>query len=498
MPSSHKNAAFDPSDKAEGVLDYILDESSEVTLEERANEIAVDDALYGEQIIKEESLRVKSRVLFITKDQNVFVEHSEMQKHFKNLAEVFDEVHVVVLGVASKKKTKTIRLGSKVWIYPSEARHFLQLPFAAYSLIKSQLFFTDGFRPDIVVALDPFESGITGYFVARHFKRAFQVHVAEDFLSEEYKNDDPYSKWRLRFAKYILGKGPSVRTNTDYLKQKVSIRYPNIKDFLLLPRYFDIQETIARTETTPKENKYPQFSFTVMYVGPLTTDSMLFRAIDAVRALLRSASIGFVVIGDGSARETFKERTKLLGIDAQVVFTPKVDDVLLHMRSADVLLCTDTTSESEAVVMKAAAAGLPLVIARTDLRADLFTDDQDAFLCDPSDTVDFSQKLRKFLNTNSLRTQFSDNAQETVRTRIEESPQVYRLAYRDSIEGVLYFDAQEEEKRKQALVEKEELKKKKVAVKEDKEKAKQESRKKAIKKSVEKANNNVSMNMPEQ
>ncbi len=493
MSDSEHKVSFDPAEKAQDVLEYVLDETSERTQKKHANEVAVEAELYGEQVIKEESARVKSRVLFITNDQSIYTEHSEARKHFVNLTEVFDEIHVVVLGMPKKKDEKSERLADKVWVYPMYARHFLQRPFAAYSVIKRQLFFTDGFRPDIVVALDPFESGITGYFVARHFKRAFQVHVTEDFLTQEYKEHDEYSTWRIRFATYLLRKGVSVRTDTDYLKKKLAIRFTKLKDFLLLPRYFDIQETITRVESTPKEKKYPQFSFTLMYVGPLTPESTLFRAIDAARSLLRTVSIGFVVIGEGPARDSFKERTKLLGIDTQVIFVSKVDDVLPHMRSADVLVCTDTTSESESIVMKAAAAGLPMVMARTDLRSDLFTDERDTFLCDPNDTIEFSQKLTKFLNTNSLRIQFSENAQEAVRTRIEENPQIYRLAYRDSIEGVLYFDVQEQQKRERAVREKQEAQAKKEQAKQQ---VKKKTHKQEVKKSVEKVNKGILMNMP--
>jgi hypothetical protein len=50
----------------------------------------------------------------------------------------------------------------------------------------------------------------------------------------------------------------------------------------------------------------------------------------------------------------------------------------------------------------------------------------------------FSERLRKFINTNALRTQFSDNARAVIRTRIEDNPEVYRLAYRDTIEQVLF------------------------------------------------------------
>jgi glycosyltransferase involved in cell wall biosynthesis len=106
------------------------------------------------------------------------------------------------------------------------------------------------------------------------------------------------------------------------------------------------------------------------------------------------------------------------------------------MQAADILLCTDTDEAGDETVIKAAASGLPVLVSKTPLRSDLFTDGIDAFLCDREDTVGFSQKLTKFLNTNALRIEFATNAKTIVETRLHEDPQMYKIAYRDSIEGI--------------------------------------------------------------
>jgi glycosyltransferase involved in cell wall biosynthesis len=444
---------FNASDRAGGVLDHILNETSEVTLKQRANEVSVEDELRKERLIEDASSRVRSRVLFVTRNQKILEEDAPVRKHYKDLTEVFDEVHVIVLGVG-KRKTTTIRLASKAWVYPTASKYFLQQPFAAYKTAKQQLNFTDGFRPDVVVALDPFESGIAGYFIAKRFKRSFQLHITEDFFYDTFEQEDESNPWRLRFAQYVLNRTQSVRVGTDTLREKVAAQYKNVSDLVLLPQYFNIKEIIESARSTQVEKLYPQFSFSILFVGVLDQDSTLFRALDAVRPLLRTPSIGFIVIGEGSAKAGFQERAKLLSIDSQVIFKPKIEDIVPHMRSVNLLICTDTDSQSETVAIQAAAAGLPAVLARTPLRDDLFTDGIDAYLCDPEDTVEFSQKMTKFLNINAMRTQFSQNAKDLVNTRIEEDPQMYRIALRDSIEATLYIEeatrqSQEEKLRKE-------------------------------------------------
>ena len=493
-----EEAQFDPSQRAGGILDHVLDESSEITQQKKEIEASVEAELQRKRIVVEESQRVRSRILFITRDQSVFEENSIIQGYFKNLGEVFDEVHVIVLS-AVKRSTKTLRLASKVWVYPTSSKYFLSQPFQAYKTAKNQLQFTDGFRPDIVVALDAFESGIAGYFIAKHFKRSFQLHITEDFYTPTFKEEDTHNSWRLQFAGFIMKRAASVRVHTDTLKKKILERYPKIEDLSLLPRYFNIQETLTKAKTTPKENLYPQFAFTVLFVGALDKDSTLFRTIDAVRAVLRTPSIGLVVIGTGSNKEEFKTRAQILGIDSQVLFKPMTSDIVEHMQSADVLMCTDVRSESEEVMMKAAAVGLPMILAHTALRDDLFTDEENSFLCDPEDTACFSEKLVKFLNTNALRTQFAQNARDIVQTRIEEDPALYRLALRDSIEGALY---QSEKKKQQTLenlqksIETENQKKEaKVQKEHDAEQRKKEDKKKSLQKKISKGG--IKMKLPE-
>ncbi len=426
-----------PSDVAGDILDHVLHETSEITQREKKSEGTVANELKSKSVIDSESKRIQSRVLFITRDANVLESNSTAQNYLKNLEEMFDEVHIIVLGL-SKRNITIKRVSSKVWIYPTASKYFLQQPFKAYSIAKKQLQFTDGFRPDIVVAMDVFESGIAGYFIAKHFNRELQLHLTEDFYNSSFKSDEKHNAKRLRFSKFLLKRAKNVLVSTDTLKYHIDKKYPKIKNISLLPRFFNLAETLSKSKIPQIKKIYSQFAFVILFVGTLDNRSTLFRSIDSARVILRTPSIGLVVIGDGPNKKEFQTRAKLLGIDTQIIFTSKVSDIVEHMQSSDLLICTDTNSESEETVITAAAAGLPMLIAKTELRNDLFTDGVDSFLCEPEDTQEFAGKLVKFLNKNVLRLQFSINAREVVSTRIEESPTMYRRTIRDLIEEVIH------------------------------------------------------------
>ena len=435
MGAPLKNDSWiDPSKRAESILDYVLEDTSEATTAIRRDESPIALELQKEPIVIKESDRSQSRVLFVTSDTSILDPQSLLRLHFLNLREVFNEIHVMVLCTPWQSKKAVERIGQNIWLYTTTARHWWQQPFSASKVASQQLRFTDGFRPDIVVALDPFEAGISALHIASKYDRAFQVHVTEDLYDPEFVSRHPHNKWRLRMAKYVLKRSECVRTSTLTIKERILKHYKHIDDLALLPRHYNIRTIIEATQGIEKQRLYPQFAFVVLFVGKLDNNSTLFRALDAARSILFAKSIGMVVLGDGPNKKEFVDRAEILGIKTQVIFEKDESKLIPLLKASNILICTDTTEASDEVVIKAAASGLPLLLAKTPLREDLFTDGESAFLCDKEDTVGFSQKLVKFLNTNSLRTQFGENARDTIQTRLHEDPNAYKLAYRDTVE----------------------------------------------------------------
>ncbi len=431
----------DATERAGEALDFILDDTSSVTAERRASSSAISVELKKEKILADEFTRLKSRVLFITNDVGVFTKDTAVAREYADLEEVFDEVHVLVIGRPGTLPASpdAVRLSSRVWAYPLAPKFFFSIPFKARAYAADELTFTDGFRPDLVVARDPFESAIAGVFIADTFERLLQVQIhSDEWLNEErFLARDKFNKWRLRFMRYALKRTDSIRVATEHLTNVIEPIAPKVKDIAVLPRYFKTRELLSLSRT-PEKKLFKQFIFSMVAVGDLNASSTMFRVLDASRMALQTPTIGLVVIGEGPLIDQFRQRTVLLNISNQVVFLGKVNDYTEHLRSADLLIVTDTDAASDELVVKAAALGVPMVMARTQLREDLFVDGRDAYLCEPEATLEFTDKIRKFLNANALRLQFSENSREVVRTRIEEDPRMYRLAYRDTIEHMLY------------------------------------------------------------
>jgi glycosyltransferase involved in cell wall biosynthesis len=427
---------YDPSKKAEAVLEYVLEDTSPEKEELRHASASVKDELSRSSVIETQSSRTKSRILFLTRDISVLESTSPLRRHMRTIAGGFDEVHVVVLATIYEARKGVIRDGGNLWLYTTGSKNILDHLFATPRLVREQLLFSDGFRPDVVVSLEPFTAGLVGMYVSAHFGRPHQVHILEDFTTDAFLRTHTYASWRIRIARFVLRRSTSIRVATQKIYEHIHVMVKKDTDLAVLPKFMHV-EALMQTQTTPDTpDPFPNFSFVFLFVGTLDAESTLFRAIDAARSVLFSKRVGLAVIGDGPLRPEFEKRAKILGVKEQVMFLKDTGVLSAALEHADLLLCTDTDEASDDVVIQAAARGLPLLVAQNQLRSDLFTDGEDAFLCPKDDTVCFSQKLVKFLNATSLRVQFANNARDIVKTRLHEDPEVFVRAYKDSVERV--------------------------------------------------------------
>lgn len=191
--------------------------------------------------------------------------------------------------------------------------------------------------------------------------------------------------------------------------------------------------------TLDLREKYKPFVFILLFIGKLDEKSGLRVALDSARFGLRNPHLGLIVLGSGPLKKDFERRTEMLDVKRQVVFEPGDTDIVPYLKSANVLIVSDTTPESEEIVLQGAAAGIPLVLARTPARDDIFEDGESAFICDPEAIDDYSLKLNILMNDLVLRRQMIEAAKDMIRSKFFEDPRVYQSAYRESIEQVLFL-----------------------------------------------------------
>lgn len=425
---------LDPARRAEAVLTHVLDEERG-SGKPKEEVIGVDEARKSRTVIDRDTNRTMSRALFVTADQSVLLVNSNSRNSYLALAGVFDEIHVMVV-VDRQGKNTIERLSDNVWVYSVYAKHWWLLPFHARSEAEEALVFNGAVRPDVIVGTDPYVAGLSAYWIAGSFARPVQIQVHEDFTADVFKQK-PRGKWYARIAKYVLKRVNSVRVSTDAVEELIKKRFTKIVDLRPMPHFYNISGLKNSVPSFDVHEKYQDFVFIMLAYAPITADSYLHNIFSALRSTLLNPRIGLVVVGTGPAKELYREKVKLLGIEKNVVFLPRLEDEVSFFKSADLLVEMSIGKESEERVLRAAASGLPILAAETDIRKNLFKDGESAFLCPADDVYCFGQKTNKFLNQGSLRVQFSKLASEIVEMRVNEDPTDYYRALRDSIEVII-------------------------------------------------------------
>jgi glycosyltransferase involved in cell wall biosynthesis len=398
---------------------------------------SVEEALSSEAVYQVETARDVTRVLFISRDESLLNPDQQSLDGYTNIADLFDEVHILILRPGIMTKTPVLRVGDNVWLYTATHHYWWLTWKAGFDLAENQLVFADGFRPDLIVARDPFESAFLAHLLGQRYKRPVQVHVLENYFSREFKATEGSFLRRL-LARYIISRSPSVRTITRALQDSLAKRF-KILDLALLPRFNNYEALMKLAPTIDLRDKYKPFVFIMLYIGKLGHDSMFTKALDGARFGLRNPHLGMIVLGTGPAQKEFAERAEMLKIREQVVFEPRVQDIVPYLKSANVLIVPDVTPESEELVLQGAAAGIPMILAKTPIREDIFEDGQSALLCEPAVIDEYSLKLNILMNDLVLRRQLVEAAQDMIRSRFHENPEEYKKAYRESIEQVLFL-----------------------------------------------------------
>lgn len=424
------------SDRAAGELEYML------TRNKSEDKISVptmspEEAMSHERIYRIETKRDVTRVLFISTNTQLLNPTQQSLDGYVDIRDLFEEVHILILRTGIPSKYPVLRVAPNVWLYTTSSKYWWLTPFLGTKMAEEQLSFAAGFRPDLIVARDPFESALVAVSLAKKFKRQTQLHVIDDYRSVEFLRRNHSNFWRRFLPLYTIGKFDSIRTATHNMKRLIG-SHKNIADLQTLPRLQNYEALINANPVIDVKSKFNQFSVFMLYAGELTYDSALWQVIDAASFALHNQRVGLIIIGSGPAKSEFEKRAKVHGIEQQVVFLSKVEDFTSYLKAATILIVPDVDARSEELVLKGAAAGTPLVVVNTEQRADIFTHGKSAFICEPENIQDMTDRINDLLNDPALRETFIKNAQSLIKTEFHQDKKMYQEEYRLSIEQALF------------------------------------------------------------
>lgn len=406
--------------------------------------IAVADARAAAQVLDVGTGRRRARLLLITKDASHMQEGSESFRRMTDLRTQFLEIHVIVLTLKTlEESTPVLRLYDNVWLYTTNSTAWWRMGYDAYQLALGQLTFSGGFRADIIIADDVFESGLSAWFLSQKVKRPLQLHILEDFYDPMFIEEQAHPTLYEWSTEFLLKRVRSVRTKTEFQRQAVVMENKNLEPFTeMLPHYYNLEAWRDFVPTFDLRTKYPQFKFIMLHISSMRTSSHAREVLVGAASILRQyPSIGLVMLGSGPLRAVLEKTTIALGLQKQIEFEPMPTDIISYMKSANVLLHLSEDSEEDNLILEAAVAKLPMVANGAGLAGKLFVDGESAALCDIHDVKCVEEGINRYLNRNQDRVSFARIASEVVFERIEQDYTAYVRAYSQSIERCIVVES---------------------------------------------------------
>lgn len=437
-----KNALshYDISERQQNVLNKLLS-SKQSAKHSVINNSNLEEARFGKALYEVETTRDQTRILFISHDEGLLSGGAHSIDGYLNLGEVFDEVHIILLRTGNAPvRFPVLRVSAKVWLYIASAKDWWRTPFTALSVIDEHLAFAGGFRADIIIAHDPFESALVAKIASDRYDRPHQIHIQNDFLQPHFLLSDDHPRLRRWLGKYLLKRAVSVRTASDQISRMVHNRFPQILDVETLPRFNKYEKALDEPIVHDLKYLYPKFTFTILYVGSLNHDNLIHQIIDGIRPVCKHSNVGLVIVGAGPAKADLEKRVKRLRIEQHVVFETAVTKQTDYLKTADVLIVTDKTNVSDELVIQGAVFQTILVTVPTTIRTDLFEHNSSILFFEPGKSNMISAHLDELINNKTLGVQLAQRARKVIKERLFDNSTLYRQKYRESIEKVLFIE----------------------------------------------------------
>jgi len=143
--------------------------------------------------------------------------------------------------------------------------------------------------------------------------------------------------------------------------------------------------------------------------------------------------VHFLIVGDGSQRRTYEERTRTLGIQEHVTFTGIREDVPRYIAVMDLFVLPSLNEGMGRVLVEAGVMGKAVVATNVSGIPDLIEEGRTGILVEPASSSDLSRGIIELLSDPEKARSLGANA----RTRLADNYSAQRMV--DKIEK-LYKD----------------------------------------------------------
>lgn len=213
-------------------------------------------------------------------------------------------------------------------------------------------------KPDVVSVQDPFETGLVGLLIARHFGVPLYVQVHTDFLSPAYARHSLVNRVRVFIAGYVLKRAARIRVVSARIQRSLQAAGYKLPAVSVLPIYAETNAVVVSAGPNLPE-RFAAFSHRMVFVGRLEPEKGARRALESF-ATAAPGTAALIVVGAGSERDALVARAQKLGVAARVFFEGE-HPAGPYLALADLVLVPSEYEGYGLSIVEALAAGKPVL-----------------------------------------------------------------------------------------------------------------------------------------
>lgn len=124
---------------------------------------------------------------------------------------------------------------------------------------------------------------------------------------------------------------------------------------------------------------------------------------------LRHENLHYIICGTGSKYDELKKMTSDNGLDDYIHFLGYRNDIKELYRASDIFVMPSLREGLSRSIMEAMASGLPCVVSNIRGNTDLLENTNSGFLCEATDVLAYTKKIKKLANNETMRKAMGKN-----------------------------------------------------------------------------------------
>ena len=250
---------------------------------------------------------------------------------------------------------------------------------------------------DVITAQDV-EHSLLAWIFSKLFKVPWQMQIHTDIMSPYFVQSSVSNKIRVWLSKFLVPRADSVRVVSNRIKRSL-VEFNKDLDkpdkITVLPIFVDIEKIKNASIKTDLHKKYPS-RFIILMASRITKEKNIGLAIKAMEGLvIRPLNPLLLIVGNGSEFEALKFKTYKLGLNDNVIFEPRTDDLISYFKTCDLFLLTSNYEGYGRTLVEAAAAGAKIISSDVGIAPEILEPD---CIFKVGDKNDLAEKLSLALN----------------------------------------------------------------------------------------------------